>query len=331
MTLDLQPFVRWIVDRFEPACRVGGIVGRYARKPGEETLGLYGVADVACVLHTIGELHPSDSERAAWRESFYELSDPQTGYIIERPPRHGRLHNTAFALGAMNLLGILPRAPLAFARDYATQDALAAFLARLDWAAGVYRDSHDGAGLASCMALAPGTVAPQWFGWYFSLADALFDPRNGLMGRGKPAGGDIDQIGGTFHYAFVYEHFRRRMPHGPQRIDAVLGLQLPAGDWDPQNNSWLTLDGLYLLTRSVRHCHHRPDDVRSAVRRIASTCYERVMDNGWRQREFVEHTVGAHMLTAAVSILAECQQFLSLDEIATDYPLQLVLDRRPFI
>jgi hypothetical protein len=36
-------------------------------------------------------------------------------------------------------------------------------------------------------------------------------------------------------------------------------------------------------------------------------------------------------LTAAISIAAEAQQFLGAQEVVTERPLRLVLDRRPFI
>jgi hypothetical protein len=41
--------------------------------------------------------------------------------------------------------------------------------------------------------------------------------------------------------------------------------------------------------------------------------------------------LGAHSLTAAISILAEAQRFLGAAEIVTERPLRPVLDRRPFI
>jgi hypothetical protein len=38
-----------------------------------------------------------------------------------------------------------------------------------------------------------------------------------------------------------------------------------------------------------------------------------------------------HSVTAAISIAAEAQKFLGAQEVITDRPLRLVLDRRPFI
>jgi len=331
MSWDLRDFVRWIVEEFEPAARVAGVRGRYARKIGAADIELYGIADMACVLHTLGALRPDAAALREWRDGFYALSDEATGYILERAPTHGRLHNTAFALAAMNLLGIPPRHPLRFAGQYATQAQLLTFLNALDWQHGVYRDSHDGAGLASCLALVSDTVPAAWFDCYFDRLDELLDPANGMLGIGKPAGGDCDQVGGTFHYAFVYEYFHRRMPHPEARIAAVLGLQQANGEWLAANPWWLTLDAMYLATRAARHCQRRVDDVSRCVRRVVALCHERVSSPADRRRYFAEADLGVHTLTAAISIFAEAQQFLGAHEVVTDWPLQLVLDRRPFI
>lgn len=53
--------------------RVGGRVGHYARQPGVDAIDLYGVADMACVLHTIGRLRPQGEERAGCADAFGAL------------------------------------------------------------------------------------------------------------------------------------------------------------------------------------------------------------------------------------------------------------------
>ena len=330
MRYDLRPFVDWILNEFEPSARVDNTPGNYAIEPGGTSMHLYGTSDMACVLYTIGALHPKEEERSHWARWFQSLQDPQSGYLLSTPPEHGKLHNTAFALGAMKLLEIRPLHPLRFAAEMASRSKLEAWLDAMDWREGVYGCSHDGAGLASAFALAPGTVPTEWFGWYFDHLDTYFDANNGMLGRDKPPEGDTDQIGGTFHYAFLYEYFHRRMPCPEARVDAILGLQLDNGEWHPGNPWWMTLDALYLLTRGVRHCHHRPDDARAAVRRTVATCCERVNDSAARQKYFGRY-MGVHTFTAAVSILAEAQEFLGSQEVITNEPLRLVLDKRPFI
>lgn len=330
MKYDLREFVKWVINEFEPSCRVDNSAGAYALGPGGSAVHLYGISDMACVLYAVGALHPTEEERAQWAMHFQSLQDPDSGYLAAKPPAHGILHNTAFALGATNLLEIRPLYPLRFAAEYASREKVEAWLDGLDWQTGVYGGSHNGAGLASALALVPGTVPPEWFGWYFDRLDTYVDPNNGMLGRNKPPGGDTDQIGGTFHYLFIYEHYHRRMPCPEARVDAILGLQMDNGEWDSGNPWWMTIDALYMLTRGVRHSQHRAADVREAVRRTAATCLERVMDSACRQKYFGKG-MAVHTLTAATNLFAEIQEFLGADEVVTDEPMRLILDKRPFI
>jgi len=322
---DLREFIEWVRTDFQRRYRAAPEAGSYARRAEEKRVHLYGIADMACVLYALHDLPCEEAARGQWVRGLQDLQDPGTGYFVADPPDHGGLHNTAFALGALNLLSALPRHPLAFAREVGTRESLHAFLDGLDWRRGVYRCSHDGAGLASALAMVPGTVGSEWFEWYFACTDRLFAAASGLMGLGKPPSGDCDQIGGTFHYAFLYEYFGRTMPHPRQRIDAVLGLQRASGCWDEQNPLWLTLDAVYMLVRTLRRAEHRRSDVISAVRRSAAAIFERIGDPQART------ALRPHDLTAITALLAECQQFLGAGEVRTSLPLLAILDRRPFI
>jgi len=324
---DLRDFVRWIADELEPSVRLSGGAGHYAREPGQRTLELYGVADMACIFYTLGKLHPSEAERKQWAEAFQVFQNPTTGWLVEKSPTHNPLHNTAFALAALQLLDLSPQYPVVMGPEYADP---AAFLHTLDWRKAVYTESHKGAGVGSIFALAPGLGRKEWFAAYFDACDHLFDPHNGLMGIDKPATGDSDQIGGTFHYSFLYENFNRHLPYPEARIDTVLRLQQADGYWLPSNHLWMTLDAIFLMTRTLRYCPHRFDDVRATVRRVMGILSREVYSPEGRRRTFVGH-LAVHSATAAISIAAEAQKFLGAREVVTDQPLRLVLDRRPFI
>jgi hypothetical protein len=150
------------------------------------------------------------------------------------------------------------------------------------------------------------------------------------MGKEKPPGGDSDQIGGTFHYSFLYQNFNRHMPYPEPRIDSVIRLQLPDGYWMTTNHLWMTLDAIFLMTRTLRHSPHRFDDVRNVVRRVMGILMRDVFSAGGRKQTFTGR-LAVHSVTAAISIAAEAQQFLGAQEVVTERPLKLVLDRRPFI
>jgi hypothetical protein len=326
--LDMRGFVQWILSEYEPSIRLGGGAGRYPRQPGQTSPALYGVADMACTLYTVGALHPSVKEREEWAAAFELFQNPSTGWFIEKDPRTlSQQHNTAFALGAMQLFDLSPRYPLNMGSEYSD---ISAYLNSLNWKTGVYTDSHKGAGIGSIYTLVPTLHSTAWFSKYFETCDELFDPNNGMMGRDKSAGGDMDQIGGTFHYSFLYQFFNRQMLYPEKRIDAVLRLQQPNGYWSTSNHLWLTLDAIYLMTRTLRYCPHRYEDVRACVQRTLRALQQDVYSPEGRKTVFSKMD-GVHSLTAAISIAAEAQNFLGIKEVITDWPLKLVLDRRPFI
>src|SRR5471030_2343091 len=128
---------------------------------------------MACILYTLGRLHPTDGERAEWAAAFQEFQVAGTGWLVEKSPTHDPLHNTAFALAAMQLLDLVPAQPVKVDATYADP---AAFLATLDWRTKVYPESHKGAGIGAIHALVPALNSPVWFEAYFAACDTYFDP-----------------------------------------------------------------------------------------------------------------------------------------------------------
>lgn len=326
-TYDLRPFCKWLIDNLEPSARLPGGAGQYARKPGETVPELYGTTDMACILYSLGKLNLTEQQRSEWIAAIQSFQNPETGYLIEKSPTHDKLHNTAFALAALNLLDATPKHPLTFATEFKD---IKSFLATIDWEKNVYVDSHKGAGVGAIYALAPELHDPKWFDAYFAECDSLFDPNNGMMGKKKPPGGDSDQIGGTFHYSFIYNHFNRKMPYPEKRIDSIIALQQPDRYWRADNHLWLTLDAIYLLTRTLRHRAYRVEDVRQLIYNTMDALMAEVFAAKVPEMAFSPRTT-VHSATAAISIAAEVQQFLDSDVVITDWPLKLVLDRRPFI
>ena len=157
---DLRDFIRWILAELEPSIRLPGGAGHYARSPGQATTELYGVADMACILYTLGELRPNEKERNEWLAAFQDFQNPATGWLREKDPTHDPLHNTAFALAAMQLLDLRPRHPVRMDAKYT---AISAFLETLDWCKNVYGESHKGAGVGAIYALIPELGTPAWF------------------------------------------------------------------------------------------------------------------------------------------------------------------------
>jgi hypothetical protein len=331
MAWDVQPFLDWVSGEYEPAVRVGDATGAYGVMPGEHAVDLYGTCDMACVRYSLRALPLDPERRRHWAGVIGGFQSPVTGHFVERgQPSHVELHATAYAIAALELLDHQPVHPLRFAEALRSPPAVASFLDALDWTDWVYLESHAGAGVGSIFANVPSLGSPPWFDAYFAALDAHLDPANGMHGDAKPSGGDIDQIGGTFHYAFLHETFRRRLAHAEARIDAVLGLQRSDGLWDPKNPLWLTLDAVYLLSRGVQHTGHRRADVEAAIDRSLGYVTELCSSVDGRRQSFCG-PMGTHALTAAVSLLAESQAFRGSELVRSDVPLRLVLDRRPFV
>ena len=149
MTFDLRPLEAWIVDVFEPAVRDGQDAGDYSRRVGGEFVELYGIADMACILYTLGRLTPDDKARSEWIRRLQSFQDPESGFLLAKTAYLSKVHNTAFALGALNLFDALPSHPLAFARNFDTPQKMEEYIASRDWHRGVYLGGEDVVGLAS--------------------------------------------------------------------------------------------------------------------------------------------------------------------------------------
>src|SRR6202008_1274277 len=104
--------------------------------------------------HTLGvPLDPNE-----WLPRF-EAFRTDDGMYVERAPSHHPWHTTAFAFGAMQLLGSVPDMPRPF-EPFRDARRAVQFLDELDWTTGVSLASHEGAALCSMAALVPGFAAP---------------------------------------------------------------------------------------------------------------------------------------------------------------------------
>lgn len=333
---DLRPFAAWVLDEYLPSLKCGSGPADYARRPGVPEPELYGVADAACILYTFGSLDTSAPE---WLELLSSFQDTASGFFVAQAGALTTAHNTGFAVGAMNLFhselrnGELPKAPLQFGATVAAPPEAERFCGMLDWRSNCYEAGEILIGHASAFFNVEGVVPESWFSWLVAFVEGTkLESANGMVGIGKPPGGDGDQIGGTLHFDFFWQALGRRLPYATERAEAILGLQQPSGLWDENNPWWLTFDACYMLGRTIPDvCDDLVERVRDAVARAVAVLAPRALDGAERSGDFVEPWIGAHMLTGAVSFFAYAQQVLGPERIVTDRPLELVLDRRPYI
>jgi hypothetical protein len=338
-TWDIRPFEAWIVEEFLPSLWVGPGPADYARRPGDPDVGLYGTADVACLLYTLDRFDAPASRSDDWLAALAQFQDEASGFFVDRSGMLTTAHNTGFAVGAMNLFqpdlrnGELPPWPLRFGRLVTGPPDADRYVATLDWRNNCYGAGEDLIGHASTFFNVKDVVPPEWFDWLVDdIQKTKLDPVNGMVGIGKPADGDLDQIGGTFHFDFFWAALGLRLPFAPARATSLLGLQQPSGLWDPNNPWWLSFDAIYMLGRTLPElAGNEAERVQAAIARTVSTLTQRAADPALRASDFVQPWIGAHMLTGALSLFAYAQQLFGPDRVKTSRPLKLVLDRRPYI
>ncbi|SDQ22222.1 hypothetical protein [Actinopolyspora saharensis] len=336
---DLRPFVSWINEVFLPEAKAGPGIAEYGQSPRSTRPGLYGTADAACILYTVDrldELRPAE----VWLREIGRYQDCRSGYFVDDTPVLATAHNTGFAVGALQLFcpelhnGVLPKHRLSFAEAMRDTSWCERFFDTLDWRSRCYEAGEIVTGLASTVYNVSGLVERHWFQWLVDYVEnGRLDPATGMVGIGKPSTGDLDQIGGTFHFDFLWAALDRTLGHPQERAEALLGLQRSDGLWDEHNPWWLTFDAVYMLGRALPHLD---DDLaertRRAVGRAVDVLVARALDSGQRERDFVDSWMGTHTLTGAVSAFAHVQRHLfGTERVRTERPLRPVLDRRPYI
>jgi hypothetical protein len=324
----------WIQATALERLRCGPRATDRARRVGGE-LDLYGLCDAVVVMATAGRLPPHPQDRAGWAHAIQSFQDPASGWFVERPePSHVEWHAAAYAVAALQLLDARPRHAIGAALELVEPAALRRRLDELDWVDWVYLGSHTGAGIGSVFTISEDLIASpeertRWFETYFDVLDAHLDPRSGLHGDHKPATGDLDQLGGTFHYAFLYEHHRRPLRFALERAASVERLQQPSGLWDPANPWWLTLDGTYLLRTAAGDAPEAAEGARRGIARAVSAVLDRWRPEA-RDRLIEASPMASHDLAALVTLLADAGAALGWTWQG-GRRLTSVLRHRPFI
>lgn len=324
-----------------------GEPGKYRRwlwqdEKKERHLGIneYGCADAANILYTIGCFPENLEEKAQWIEALQSLQNPETGLFYEKT--HDPLHTTAHLSGALNLFDARVKYPIKALHYLQERKKLISFLESLHWQNNPWLDSQKGAGIYATLVL-NNEVGLDWQRWYFDWLWENADPvtgfwRTGFANYAKNQGiaPIFHHLAGSFHYLFNHEyaHMPIRYPHKvvdscleilkngcQQEEQPILGSRLGRGI------GFSDIDWVYCLNRSQRQCGHRYKDCRQALKSFAEKYIHFLLSV---HPETHDDFNDLHWLFGMVCALAELQQALP-GCIITEKPLQLVLDRRPFI
>jgi hypothetical protein len=299
----------------------------------------YGCAGAANILYTIGRFPRDARERLERIEMLQSFQDPESG-LFNDSSLH-TFHTTAYCIAALELFDARPLHSLTALNDLKNIRVMHAFLGSLGWRTDPWRESLPGAGLFTALALTE-EANPDWQDAYFAWLWDHNDPLSGCIGGKDLSPIDATHISpahisgsetmmphmaGTFHYLFNMQWARRPLRFPERLIDTCLTLfeeeVFPFG----RSIGFAEIDWLYCVNRSCRQCGYRFDDCQSAIIRFGLRLTEYVLALDPRTDEGLNDL---HHLFGSLCAFAELQQAVP-GLVRTNFPLRLVLDRRPFI
>lgn len=308
--------------------KVGDRPGAYSYMPGRKRPDLYGSTDIVYLLYTLDMLDLTDEQRKSWAGIIRKFQNKKSGWFIDYSTLHSKEHATAYAVGALKLLGFKPKYPLSFIEKFNTPEKIEKMLEEIPWG-NVWSGSHIASGIASAP-INTGEIDDFWLDTYFEWLDREVDPDTGYWIRGgsrnKPAP-TMHEMGGAFHFYYIYTYLGRPLPHPEGIIDTTIAIQHDNGLWDADVPYCIDLDGVFSIIHAYRQTDgYRREDVIAAVEKALAAIVERLNDP-----EFVgENYIDSHKLVGAVVALAEIQEFLP-HRLKTPKPLKRVLAVSPFI
>ncbi|HPI77221.1 MAG TPA: hypothetical protein PLK80_10860 [bacterium] len=313
------------INRFKS----GDSPGSYSYLPGAPKADLYGSSDMIYLLYSLNMLELSDADKRQWARQIRKFQNAKTGWFGGNATLHGKEHALAYAIGALKLLGARPEYPLTFADKYMAPEDIARMFDETPWDA-VWSGSHIASGIASAF-INTGLASDEWLSEYFNWLELEVDPETGYWMRrndgSKKEKATNHELGGAFHYYYIYTFSGRPLPYPERIIDATLSVQQPNGLYDGEIPYCIDLDGVFSLIRAFRQTDgYRRQDVESSVERTLVAIASRLNDPEFVRRSYKD----SHKLVGAIVALAEIQGFMP-EKLRTPKPLLRSLDFSPFI
>ncbi len=298
---------------------------------GSRKLGTneYGCADAANIKYTIGKLDRDPAEREAIVRTLQSLQH-ENGLFDEKTHHH--IHCTAHCTAALELYDALPLHPFTALSEKQSIKGMTEHLEGLRWQDDPWTSSHQGAGLYAAFIL-HNHATPEWQDAYFKWLTDNADPKYGIGVKGaidsgiKPVS---HYLNGWFHYLFNFNFAKREFPHPNAAVDTCIDIFNTPEMQTANFGKWIgfaEIDWIFVIHRAALHNGYKVPEMRDYVRKFAKDYIDFLYSIDTDRHE---QWNDLHMLFGTVCALAELQLVLK-DEVRTNYPLKIVLDRRPFI
>ncbi|MFX3639953.1 MAG: hypothetical protein ACE3L7_15060 [Candidatus Pristimantibacillus sp.] len=331
--VNISSFIRKIKLSLE--AHQTGKVGSYRRRLSDPmAIDLYGTADAAIILYTLGELSEVGQEHQDWVDTLQGFQEETSGMFPGAG--HHAIHGTAFVVSTLELLDAKPLYPITELQLLKQRDELISFMETLNWQDQPWSESQKGAGIYASLVLSD-SVNAEWEEWYFNWLWEQADPETGLwrkdaiMGeaaivKGAPL---FHHLAGSFHYLFNMDYRKKRIRYPEKLVDTCLGLygegQLPLST---ESFSFYELDWLYSFLSVMNQTEYREKECKAMVKDISEQFLQFVARMAAGPDEEVYEDL--HTLCGTVCALAIVQSVIP-EQIESDRQLKKVLDRRPFI
>jgi hypothetical protein len=315
--------------------------GHFSLQPGKAQ-DLYGSIDMVYVLYTLGELDERTTKegRQEWVSVIQSYQDPQTGWIGKgNEAMHFKAHSTAYATGALTLLGAKPLYPFHWKNEIIeSRQSTEKWLNGIWWDL-VWVGSHSGGGMASALEMT-GEAPDEWFDWYLDWLEKEVNPETGLWQRAwynsfykNPT---MHDMGGAAHFWWIYQHRGRPMPYPEKAIKSLLDLQLESGMWDKKPRKGdlvycINLDAVNGLRHACKDIEASggscpKEEIAQSLDRFLKRSAEYLNGPDCLEKNYTD----SHDLPGLITIVeanAFFEEFYGVDRIKTKNKWQAVLDK----
>ena len=333
MKINIQPLIEKVRETIKTHEIGDGMYHRFLWQDENNTRKMgnneYGCADVANIRYMIGDFERDPEKRA---KEIKVLQDFQHEDGLFDEGTHHPIHCTAHCIAALELFDAPARLPLTALMKYKTKEGLYGLLEGLKWVDSPWDNAHQGAGIYAAFVLT-GNASPEWQRWYFDWLTENTDTTYGISKEGSLATKVCPlcfHLNGWFHYLFNFVFARQPIPEAKKAVDTCIAMYHDPSQMTAtfgKHAGFAEIDWVYVINRAARQEGYRVDEVKELLRDFAKKYTDALFacdydkDEAWND---------IHFLFGCVCALAELQMALP-GEIITDYPLKLVLDRRPFI